>query len=114
MQKSMNELETAILEEIANSNPELNANLKAHYSVLRIIGRKYTGVGIFVNFKYENLELTPISANHLGGNAELLIPKLEFPVTYEIAITNGMIDFIELVSNGGDWNGEFDGFKLVE
>lgn len=109
----MNELETAILEEIANSHPTLMTNLQAHYSVLRIKNRKYTGVGMFVNFKYENLALRPIVENHLGGNAELLIPKLKFPVTYEIAITDGMIDFLELVANDRDWDGKFDGFKLT-
>ena len=109
---AMNELEKEILNEIANSYPDLKNNLIKHYSELRVKNREYTGIGIYVNFEYEIAELSPIDKNHLTGKAELLIPTLEFPVTYEIAITNGKIDFMELVSNDGDWNGGSDGFKL--
>lgn len=108
----MNELEQEILNEIANSHPNLKYNLIKHYAELRIKKREYTGIGIYVDFEYSNAELSPIDKSHLSGKAELLIPNLEFPVTYEIAITNGKIDFMELVSNEGEWNGESDGFKL--
>ena len=108
----MNELEKAILNEVADSYPEFKSNLIKHYSELRVKNRKYTGTGVYVNFEYKSAEVAPIEKNHLSGKAELLIPKLEFPVTYEIAITNGMISFMELVSNEGKWNGESDVFKL--
>ena len=108
----MNELEKEILNEIVNSHPDLKNNLIKHYSELRVKKREYTGIGIYVNFEYGNAELSPIDKKHLTGKAELLIPTLEFPVTYEIAITNGKIDFMELVSNEGEWNGKSDGFQL--
>lgn len=108
----MNELEKAILTEIADSYPELKNNLIRHYSELQINNRKFTGVGVYINFEYKNTELEPIRKNHLSGKAELIIPNMEFPVTYEIAFTNGMISFMELISNEEEWNGGFEGFKL--
>lgn len=108
----MNELEKEILNEIANSHPNLKSSLIKHYSELSVKKREYTGIGIYVNFEYSNAELPPIDKKHLSGKAELIIPTLEFPVTYEIAITKGKIDFMELVSNEGEWNGKSDGFQL--
>jgi hypothetical protein len=108
----MNELEKAILNEIAKTHSDLKESLSKHFSVLRIKNREFTGVGIYVNFEYDNSDLPLIPKNHLTGNAELKIPNLEFPVNYEIAITNGLISFMELVANGSEWNGKYDGFNL--
>lgn len=40
------------------------------------------------------------------------MPTLEFPVTCEIAVRKGKIDFLELLSNEGKWDGKHEGFKL--
>ena len=108
----MNELEKAILNEIANTHSDLKESLEKHFSALRIKNREYTGVGIYVNFEYNHSDLPLIPKRHMTGNSELIIPNLEFPVTYEIAITNGLISFMELVANGSGWDGKYDGFNL--
>lgn len=53
----MNELEKAILSEITKTHSDLKTILVKHFSVLRIKNREYTGVGIYVNFEYENSDL---------------------------------------------------------
>jgi hypothetical protein len=105
MVDTLNSFELIVLDKISADYPFL----RSHISFLRVKSRESTGVGLYVNFSYlkgEN-DYQPIPANYsaLSSNAVLHIEGLKHGLAYEIAITNGWIDFLELVTYGEEWDG---------
>jgi len=104
----LNEIELAILHRVAAKHPSLNE----HIPHLRVRDRVYTGVGMYINFVYVNLQHKPISASlnnaTISTNERIMLSELEYGLCYEVNITAGRIKFIELVTYGEEWNGKFD------
>ena len=112
MVKSLNDFELSVLERISNEYPFL----KSHLPILSVERRDFTGVGLFVNFSYQDSSVgyQKIPSNYiaLSSNASLLIEGLKNEVAYEVVVTDGKIDFLEIVSNGEDWDGTIRAFHF--
>jgi len=116
MDKNLNLLEQAIINEIAEFNKSEYSFIKEHLPHLRIKSREDTGVGMYVYFKYSeeevNLEMNNSEDTCLSSDKSLELDVLEYGVNYELNITNGKIDFLELVTNGEDWDGKYENFNF--
>jgi hypothetical protein len=110
MVDTLNKFEIAVLDKISNEYPFL----KAHIPFLHVKSREFTGVGLFVNFSYQDDSVghqqIPGNFVALTSNASLLVDGLKYEVAYEIAVTGGRIDFLELVANSEDWDGTVRSF----
>jgi hypothetical protein len=109
---ALNQFELSILNKIAAEYPVL----KTHLPFLVIKSREKTGVGMYVNFDYEgqpeNMPLISTVYNALSAKESLIMEGLKYGLAYEISITNGMIDFLELVTYGEEWDGEIRNFSF--
>ncbi len=43
---------------------------------------------------------------------DLTLDSLEYGLNYELNITKGKIDFLELATNGEDWDGNYENFEF--
>jgi hypothetical protein len=111
--KEMNSLEKDIIEEVIEYHSKSTPGLIDQVSNLVVSSRKYTGVGIYVNFDLtKQIELYKPSLKRsqvLSSETLIYLDNLEYPISYELNLTkNGKFQFIEIVSNdGNDWNGEY-------
>lgn len=115
MEKELTKEEKAILEHIFLENIKLYPNLIEHIENVTVLSREKTGIGLYLNFDYkcnaiqslcdnENLVLTSKDFMHIEG--------LRSPLTYEVNFTNGYLDFLEIVSNDGEWNGVIENLQF--
>ena len=99
----LNQFELAILDRLSASNPEI----RKHIPYLRVKERKMTGVGMRINLDYipgsESLDY--IKKVHLSANGYLKMEGLTDGLIDNTGITNGRIDFIELVTYDEPWDG---------
>lgn len=88
-----------------------------HIPFVRILKRENTGVGLYVNFIYETgiANLDPIipSNSAISTNELIKMEPLIRGLGYELNITNGKIDFLELVTYDEEWNGAINSFSFV-
>jgi hypothetical protein len=110
MLNTLNDFELAILNRIAGKYSFLHS----HIPFLSVDERKTTGVGIYVDFSYnrcEGYDLIPANFIALSGNDALHIEGLTNELSYEVAVTNGQLDFLEVVTNGNEmWDGTIGDF----
>ncbi|MEO5906476.1 MAG: hypothetical protein ABIQ11_07110 [Saprospiraceae bacterium] len=118
MEKDLNILEQAIVNEIANYNEKQYSFVRSHLPFLRVKSRENTGVGMYVNFEYisgnEPITLSDIDVIALSSDKSLELDVLKYGLNYELNITKGKIDFLELVTNGESWDGGFGKFRFVK
>lgn len=117
MDKNLNHLEQVILAEIAEFNYKEYPYLKNHISHLRIKSREDTGVGRYVNFEYFNDEQLTIDNSEntfLSSERSVEINALKYGINYELNITKGRFDFLELVTNGEAWSDDYGGLRFVK
>lgn len=109
--EELNELELTLLNGLITKYP----SLKSHIAHLRVSERKATGVGMYVNFEYENFSGEFENLNSLFSNQEnIQIPGLERGLCYLIDVTDGEIKYIEFVTYDEDWNGDLNGYKIAK
>jgi hypothetical protein len=112
MVDTLNNFELAVLDKISNEYPFL----KSHIPFLQVESRQFTGVGLFVNFSYQDGSISyqevPGNFAALSSNASLVVKGLKYAVAYELAVTSGRISFLEVVANGEDWNGMVQNFHF--
>jgi hypothetical protein len=101
--ESLNEFELAILEKLSSDYP----GIKSHIPYLRIASRKLTGVGMYIDFVYEESPeiLDPIPHAYLSTRDFLKMEGLRDGLINDITLTNGRIDTIELVTYDEPWDG---------
>jgi len=108
----------SILNEIVNFNSKEFPMLYNHIKRLVIRDIKKTGVGFYVDFEYNYCKKDKIKAINesccLSSTLSLYIEGLNFPVNYELNISNGKIDFLEVVSNGENWDGCISNFSFMK
>lgn len=116
MKKDLNKLERAIINEIIEFNKKEYVSLRIHVPYLSIKSRETTGVGMYVHFEYSkegvNLEMNNSEDICLSSDKSLELDTLDYGLNYELNITKGKIDFLELVTNGEDWDGNCKNFKF--
>lgn len=112
----LNTIELAILAEIANYNAKQYPFVKVHLPYLRVKSRKRTGVGVYVYFEYVSVDKLIFSYDTdylvLSSDRKLMIDGLKYGLNYEINIIDGKFDFLEIVTNGETWDGEFGDFEF--
>ncbi len=73
---------------------------------------------MYVHFDYApDFRFTPISEKEhvaLSSDKSLEIVPLKYGLNFELNITGGRIDFLELVSNGEEWDGNVSEYRLTE
>jgi hypothetical protein len=109
--KCLNKLELEILDHVSDKYPMI----KSHLPFLQVKNREITGVGIYVNLVYrENpVEKIDILNSSLNSNEIIQMDGLKDGLNYEIDITDGRINFIEIVSNGESWDGSINNFIFI-
>lgn len=109
----LTDLELAILEKVGESYPVL----KMHIPYIRAKDREFTRVGAYINLTYLNApgDLIPIEPNNkaISSNESLEVDSLEHGLAYEVDILNGKANFIELVSYGEEWDGNYSNFSFI-
>lgn len=117
MESELTLLENYLVNQIVNNTSY--DNLKLQISYLKVKSRENTRVGQYVNFIiYPPFDL--ILKEKEMKNSVISIPKLlklnnvhtEF--SFELNITNGQIDFLEIIGNGEHWNNNYSSYELVE
>ena len=110
---SLNNLEIEILQEIIKDNKRDYPFLEIHFPFIYVKSREYTGVGIYVNFEYSKyFEFNNLNVLITSSKC-LTVDMLENELSYVLNITNGRIDFLEIVTNGEDvLNNEIIDFEL--
>lgn len=107
----LNEIELTLLSGLIAKYP----SLKSHITSLKVSERKATGIGLYVNFEYENFNETFENLNALFSNLEnIQIPGLERGLCYVIDVTDGKIEYIEFLTYDEEWNGDLSGYKIVK
>jgi hypothetical protein len=115
MMQELNKLEFSILERLSIKYPFI----KEHIPYLKVSSRENTGVGMYVNFIYDNPNnkalYVEIDNSSISTNETIEIDGLLYGLSYEVDISDGKIKFLELVTYGEDWNGAVsDKFNFTE
>ncbi|WP_395057911.1 hypothetical protein [Flavobacterium sp.] len=87
-----------------------------HIPIIKVLNRKITGVGMYVNFYYPDTLIIPsleIEEASISTNENIEVENLEYGLGYELDISNGKIKFIEFVTYGEEWDGNFVGYKFI-
>lgn len=107
----LNDLELTLLKGLTTKYPSIHF----HIPHLKVASRKSTGVGMFVNFVYENFKGNPEDINILFSNEEnITVKELNHGLGYVIDITDGEIMYIEFFTDGEKWNGKFTDYKIIQ
>jgi hypothetical protein len=118
MEFNLNQFELAIMNGIAKSNEKEHSFVRDHIPYLRVKSRRKTGVGMYVDFFYtpegDSLEFDKNGEMVISSPKGLALEGLKYNLNYELNISNGRIDFLELVTNGESWDGEVGNFRFVE
>ena len=113
---SLNDLEQSVLESIFSMNRDTYPELESHLTHLAVRSRENTGVGTYVYFGYKAANRLPKIANGesivLSSSRHLSIDGLKYGLNYEVTISEGKFEFMELVTNGEDWDGKYSSFSL--
>tara|TARA_B110000285_G_scaffold235604_1_gene318578 strand:+ start:4849 stop:5211 length:363 start_codon:yes stop_codon:yes gene_type:complete len=116
MNKNLSLIEQAILDEVIKFNKKKYSFIKNHIPYLKVKNRDYTGVGIYIYFEYDKesvlLPLDNCEDTVLSSDKSLEIDVLKYELNYELNITKGKLDVLELVSNDESWNGNYNSFKF--
>lgn len=99
----MNNIETAIIDEIIKDNSDNFAFLQEQIPFLLVKNREYTGVGIYTNFSHsKHFDKNDVNTL-LTGSKKLKEVSLKYEINYVLDITDGIINYLEIVTNGEDW-----------
>jgi hypothetical protein len=104
-----NELEAAILEELAVEEPELQKKI----NTLHVLSREYTGVGSFTKFSpISNLSLA-VGNRQIGLASRILVPNVQNGLGAVLFCENGNPTCLEICTFGNDyWDGVYSGFSI--
>lgn len=109
--EKLNSFEMDLLTRLAKVYPDL----QHHIPVLRVKIREITGVGMYVNFAYENRSGIPKLDDSLlaiSTNENIEIPSLRYGLCCQVEVSGGWLDFVEIVTYGEQWDGNLDGYSF--
>lgn len=108
--ENLNALEVVLIGGLVQKYPQM----EAHVSHLRVSKRELTSTGLCIHIDYQDFEQEVEPINALFSNSENIeITGLKKGLGYVIDITNGIIQYIELVTYGEKWNGKIGDFRLI-
>ena len=115
----LNELENIILTDIVKYQLKANnIDLRLQLQNLEVIKREYTGIGIYVHFQTINREdlneNLDYKKRYFASPIEIILDTLEYQISFDLNLNQkGHFDFLEIVSNEGNWNGEYNEIKTT-
>jgi len=103
----LSEFELLLLKTIINDNSDKFNYLITHLDFIRIETTRLTGTGLYINFVYlKDFEEEEFANGLLSAEPKLTNPSLKKELTYCLDITNGKIDFLEILTNEKEnWDG---------
>lgn len=108
----LNVLEKHLLIAILEENEKLYPSLLSRLDLVKVKYREFTGVGSFTFFEDTSSEIFPANAVS-SCRKTLKFNRLENELSYELNLTDGKFDFLEIVTNGFDeWEGMPENFEL--
>lgn len=108
----LNDLEKHLIISIIEENEKLYPSLLSRLDSVKVKNREFTGVGSFTFFEDPTAEIFPSNAV-LSSRKTLKFDGLENELSYELNLTEGKFDFLEIVTNGFDeWKGMPKNFEL--
>jgi hypothetical protein len=118
MEKELTSLECAIINEIVRYNEKWYPFIRSHIPLLKVKSREYTGVGVYIYFEYitERVEIPICNVDSLilSSDQTLEIDTLSYGLNYELNLSKNRFDFLELVTNGENWDGKYNAFKFIK
>lgn len=97
-----------------NRVSDIYPSIKPHLPLLIVKDRTYTGVGLYVNFGYvEETNVSSLEDAVLSTDELILLPTLKNGLNYEVDISAGKINYIELVSIGESWDGILENYSWL-
>lgn len=104
-----NELELAILEQLAKKE----ASIRGSIEQLRVLSREFTGVGCFTTFARESPSLE-FSDQQVTLDVLIEMPCVPDGMGATLFLNHGQPHCLELYTFGDDrWDGVYEGFALV-
>jgi hypothetical protein len=111
----LKEFELLLLKTIIKDNSEKFQYLSEHLDFIRVETAKATDTGLYITFAYlkEFQKEEEFENGLLSAEPKLTAPNLKNELTYCLDITNGKIDFLEIVSNEKEnWDGDLENCSL--
>lgn len=108
------EVERSLLKSIISGNQDKFGFLLEHLNDIKIKSREATGIGLNITFEYlKDFEEEEFTNGLLSSDRKLTTPSLKNELTYCLDITNGKIDFLEILTNGNEiWDGNLENCVL--
>lgn len=104
-----NELELAILDRMASKEPILRESIRQ----LRVLGRKFTGVGSYTSFECE----VPSADEHqrrVGLDASIVMPGVPNGLGAVLFCRGDRPECLEIFTYEEPWDGVYEGFTIAE
>ena len=119
MNDYLNKLEFALLQEILkyNYNKDNIDYLLAHIPFISVEKREFTGVGFYVNFEYtkdDYLRIDQKISMSLSSSKSLKFDTFQEYFSCELDVSNGRINYLEIVTYKSGWNGLYNSFELED
>lgn len=112
--ENLNALEIALVKAVIEENVIKYPFLFFQFAFLKVKNREYTGVGSYSNFEYTKPVDESTINTILSSKKRLLISGLKTELSYVLDITNGKINYLEIVTNNNEeWNGKTESFTLI-
>jgi hypothetical protein len=108
---NLNSFEVLLLERLSIKYP----NIKTHLAFLKVLNRENTGVGIYINFFYKdiNILIPNLHNSSISTNEDIQVEGLQYGLGYEVSIIDGKIEFIELITYANEWIGDMNDFHVI-
>ncbi|TCD00636.1 hypothetical protein EZ449_20540 [Pedobacter frigidisoli] len=112
----LREFERSLLEVIIKANAAKFAFLQTHLDFIRVKSRETKAISLVLNFEYlKEFNEEEFVNGLLSAEQKLIAPNLKNELTYCLDITNGKLDFLEIVTNGNEtWDGNLENCILKE
>jgi hypothetical protein len=112
MNSNLNDLESAVLEEIAIEYPVV----KAHIPYLQVASREYTDAGMYINFTYndDGYPLPKLEGELLSVKKTIMLDTIGHGLGHVLWVADGRANFLELFAYGDDehWDGTYNTFEF--
>jgi len=111
----LSEFELLLLNTIIKDNSEKFQYLSEHLDFIRIENTKATATGLSLSFVYlkEFPQEEEFENGLLSAEPKLNTPYLKNELTYCLDVTNGKMDFLEIVTNEKEnWDGNLENCSL--
>lgn len=115
MNENLNKLEFAIIQEVLKYNIGNKDLIKIlhHIVYIKIRNRDFTGVGFFINFKYDkNIKIDKNINLSLSSEKNIKFKGFDDYFSFELDITKGKFNYLEIITYSNGWNGKYNSFII--